>query len=270
MRCRSFLPLSAILLLACASEARAVEVWKLQVERLQLVSGALLDAPPALEPSFQKRVVGARAVVSFLPEVNPKVGTKTEKVPSPPVHSIPSVFYYQDFLDSGGATLGARAWVGYLPAFAAKLAGVDGADVSQLGFGAALHSDLMKFSALGGMSLSTALAYQFANGKLSGQVASKAGGDTFDVKTQLAMASLGAKFNSIQAFAGAQIIYRKSASAFYIAQEENNVELEDAGLGYQLVASKLFPYGIQVGLTELIVPERLYMPRLLLSYQYAF
>jgi hypothetical protein len=65
--------------------------WEQQSERLLQISGSILEGVPMGDPAISKYRLGLYADVSLLPKLNPTIGSKTEKVPSSPVHAVPSL-----------------------------------------------------------------------------------------------------------------------------------------------------------------------------------
>ena len=239
--------------------------WEQQAERLQNVSATLLDGLPLGEP-VQSTSVEARAIFSFLPKVNPKVGSKSEKVPSAPVHSVPTL----QFNAVAGKSFGMQLWAGYLPPGGEKLFGIK-AKLSQWLVGGSVQGLLP----LQGFELFAPLGFQMGKSNLKGPIASPSSDDTFTSSSRFLCVAPGIRFPALHLWAGVLLSHKNTKSEFNISSEGTNLALTDT------LSDSSFPYatqfsvgwyhesGLQLALSELLVPKRITMPRLLVSYQYS-
>jgi hypothetical protein len=250
--------------------AKAV-LWETQADRLQMVSAALLDGMPVLSPA-QKAGLSLRvfADTSFLPKTNPKIGAKSEKVPSSPVHAVPSLEAAGHF-KLGNFGLGAKIYGGYLPGLPQAVTQLK-AKINQSSYGGFLEGSYLiwapweVFGALGGH-------WTKANAK--GPIASKEGDDVFDVKTQIAMFGGGIVNQSWGIYTSYMAALRKSRSEFKIVEDVTDLTLDDNMKDAKVPFASQFSVGwvpnqlpYSVSLSFLYVPSRLFMPRLSLSYAF--
>lgn len=249
--------------------ANADVTWEEQAERLQNVSATLLDGIPVGEPLTTQLSVEAKTIISLLPKVDPTVGGKKEKVPSSPLHTIPTLQVNARFVDSQPYAVGAQAWAGYLMPGAESLFGID-AKLSQFGFGASVVGSYV----IGSGALYANLGYQHTSANLKGAITAIGAGDKFDSKTSTFYAAPGYIFNDINLWANVLVAFKSTESTFEIPADhtkfKNTDDLGDTGFPFasQISLGWRHSSGIQIGASELYVPKRLLMPRLLVSYQY--
>lgn len=271
--CVPLVPLAVLVGLAQETRAFADGVtWEEQAERLQNVSASLLDGVPVSLVMPGGLYVSAGGAFSFLPEVNPRVGGKKEKVPSSPVHGIPTLQVSYG-LDLTAVRVGARVWGGYLPAGAEGVFGIE-AELNQWSAGAALAAGfaipLPPF--VGGPAVE--LGWQKSSAAVRGAITAKHAKDTFDTETQIVYASLGLHPRTIGLHAAVMLGIKETKSTFEIPADSTKLaltdDLSDTGFPYltQVQVGWRMPPGIMVGLAELWVPERLAMPRLFAQLDY--
>lgn len=272
-RVRCLLGLLPLFGVAKAADPSSV-TWEQQAERLQNVSAALLDAMPVSLLPSQGLSVGAWGALSFLPDVNPRVGGKSEKVPSSPVHAVPEfqIAYGQGL---GLLTLTGRLWAGYLPPGVEGLLGID-AKLSQWTVGGAVGTTLPvptpPFIGRPGIEI----GLQASGSKLTGAITEPKADDKFTASGRLFYLSAGLHPKAMGLHAVALIATRKVDSTFTVSSSQTELslvdELRDADIPFAVQAQlgwKL-PLGVTLGVAELWVPERLAMPRVFASYEYVF
>lgn len=252
--------------------AKAI-TWETQADRLQNVSATLLDAVPIFKPIDSAVQVGYLSNISFLPKINPKVGAKSEKVPSSPVHTVPSLDFGGVFSVPGNIKLGGGFTLGYLPAGTEKLLGLK-TKISEELFGGQFQTQWLFSDAFG---VNVGGGYQQTKSKAKGPIASHTGSDTFDAKTKLYWGAIAADFRSVGLWAGVQAGLKNTESRLTIEEDDTDLhttdKLEDASLPVWSQATlgwRASGGGIWFALSELVVPARLYMTRLSLGYDFGF
>lgn len=264
-----FLPLLVTFLLLNFRCAYAVATWQEQAERLQKVSATLLDDAPIGDPIDGTLGIEFRSAISFLPTVSSHVGEKNEKVPSSPIHAVPTFAFNSKFFSTAFFSLGASVCGGYLVPGAERLMGIH-ARLSQLVYGAAFAPSF-QFS---WGSLFTWMGYQVTTADLTGGITEVDASDSFHVNTRLGSLAVGVQVPSWGLWFNVMLAKKSSTSRFEIPADQTTFQFSDtlgdaspalmaqASLGYR------HPSGVQIALSELRVPKRLTMPRLLLSYQF--
>jgi hypothetical protein len=251
--------------------AFAVTTWENQAERLQKVSATLLDNVPVGDPVSAETAVELRFVISFLPKVNPTVGGKTEKVPSSPVHTIPTVQLNKMLITQKPVNVGLQVWAGYLMPGAESLFGIK-AKLSQYAFGAAADFSY----ALSSGELFWNMGFQNTGATLKGEITSSHSDDTFKTQNLSFYAAPGYHMPSLGLWANFLVGLKSGTSEFDITSDATNYKftdtLSDGSPPFltQIAAGWRHSSGLQVGAAELFVPKRLTMPRLIFSYQLAF
>lgn len=246
--------------------------WYEQAERLQHVSAALLDGPPISEPVPNKNFIGARLSLSVLPETNPTVGAKKEKVPAAPVHTVPTFVAGMQIFNSGRYSLMGTASAGYLylPESIGKLMGVK-ANLNQFAMGANAENMLR----LSNMILTTSFGFQYSKVNVEGGITAAEAKDVFDATTTLVHLTQGIKGRTIPLWANAMFVVRRNSSKFNISLEKTEFarqdKMEDAQppIATQVTIGASLGQSMQLALSEYIVPDRLIMPRVSFVYQYA-
>ena len=263
-------PLFAGLLCSGSLSAHAV-LWETQADRLQRVSAAMLDAAPVLSPPH-KPGLGVRFFLdlSFLPKINPKVGAKSEKVPSSPVHTIPSLEVGTHF-KWGGFGLGVRAYGGFLPPLPKLITQID-AKVSQNAYGGLLDTSFGLGGPLEGFVSGGA---HWTKAKAEGKIASQEGSDRFDVSTRLTLFGAGVIHRGWGVYGSYLGFLRKSKSKFKIEEGGTDLSLDDDMSDAKIPISSQISVGwvpsnlpYSVSLSFLYVPSRIFMPRLSVSYSF--
>lgn len=254
-------------------DAHAAAWWYEQAERLQNVSATLLDGPPLSEPVPTTPFLAARVATSLLPKPSSKVGDKEEKVPSAPLHAVPTLVAGRPFISSKRYGLVGTAWAGYLPlpVSIAKIMGIN-ASLKQYTLGVSLENMFR----LNQMILTTSAGYQYGNANLSGAITSSDAHDTFDTSTSLIHFSQGIQGRTIPLWANLMFLLRRGKSKFNISLEQTEFVRTDTmsdaqiPLATQVTVGSSFGKSLQIAVSEYIVPDRLIMPRVSFVYQYRF
>lgn len=253
-----------------ASDAHAVN-WEQQAERLARVSATLLDGLPISEPPNGKYGLGLKFDTSFLPKPNTTVGAKKEKVPSSPVHAVPTVKGYGLFDVSKTMKAGFHLSAGYLMPGLEGLMGVK-AKLSQLAYGgggtflAALTPDVT-------VTLDAGL--HMTSGEAKGAITATDANDTFTFKTMAYYMAPGVLLPSTGLWGNVMFGMKSTEAELKIPSDDTTLKtkdgLEDAPMPvwFQIAAGwRHAPTGLSAGLAYLVVPARLYMPRMHLAYLY--
>jgi hypothetical protein len=248
------------------ASASANVTWEEQAERLQNVSATLLDGVPFADPAQSPMSLEGRMGVSFLPRVDPRVGAKREEVPTSPIHAIPTLQ-----LNARRSALGLQMWGGYLPPGGEEIFGID-AKFRQWSGGASAQA----FFAGGAFDVGITLGAQHSDAELEGAITSANAQDNFRVRSTLAYAGPVVVHRASGLWSSAVVGVKRTRSTFEIPSDGTRIALDDRladarpPLYSQVALGWLHASGVQVGSALLWVPERLIMPRLLLSYQFMF
>lgn len=269
VRFRTYSYLVSVFFLTLSSPVLAVE-WQEQAERLQKISATLLDGYPMGEPLRAQLGVEGKAIISFLPDVDPTVGGKSEKVPSSPVHAIPTAQVNGQIPLPADIHLGGQLWLGYLMPGTEQLVGID-ASLSQSAFGFAAVPSLRLQQNLEGY---VNLGYQQTSAKVKGAITAPNAKDEFSADNSFIYGAFGLIFLNADVWMSVLLGKKSTDSTFYIPSDHTRFKmhdaLDDSQFGYvqQFSVGWYHPSGVQIGLAEVLVPARLLMPRLMLSYQY--
>jgi hypothetical protein len=245
--------------------------WEQQAERLQQISATLLDGLPVPEPAFSRYGVGIKLDTSFLPEPNTTVGSKKEKVPSSPVHTVPSIKGYAMHDISRKFRLGGNVYAGYLVPGLEGIMGVK-AKLSQHAFGGQAGVMYLLNSNFG---ISADLGAHLTGGSLTGGITAVDAKDDFTFNTTILHFTSGIVMPKIGGWMNLLVGTRSSESELKIKSDKTDLKtkdtLADADVPVltQVAAGWThIPTGASVGLAYLIVPARLYMPRMNLGFAY--
>jgi hypothetical protein len=258
-------------LAAIAAEPSRV-TWEQQAERLQNVSASLLDSVPvSVVPAAGFRL-GVAAAVSILPDVDPRVGGKSERVPSSPIHTVPQL---QTSYGLGLAVvrLTGRVWAGYLPAGTESLIGLK-AKLSQWTAGAALGVGVPLQIAPFVSHPAVEVGVQVSEAELRGSITEANASDSFDSATALVFLSAGFQPERTGLHAVVLLATKSTKSKFVVSSSRTELELTDTLADAQfpyLLQGQIgwrFPLGVTVGVAELWVPSRLAMPRIFGQFEY--
>ncbi|NBW81074.1 hypothetical protein EBR21_04900, partial [bacterium] len=243
-----------------SSKARAAAWWYEQAERLQNVSAALLDGPPISEPVPNRNFIAGRMLTSLLPKASGHIGDKDEKVPSAPVHAIPSFVAGMPLYSSGKYSLVGTGWAGLLPlpVSIAKLMGIN-ASLTQFAFGASGEN----MYRLPSMILTTSVGFQYANATIDGAITAANAKDNFNATTTLFHVGQGVRARTMPLWANAMFLVRRVTSKFAITLEQTEFtridKMADAQIPFatQLTVGATYNKNIHFALSEYIVPDRL-------------
>jgi hypothetical protein len=249
--------------------------WEVQAERLQNVSAALLDNLPVGEPVSAQFAIGLGTQISFLPKPSPRIGGKSEKVPSSPVHAVPTVTLSGlPFLNVGswGRFFGVQGWAGFLPPGGEKLFGVK-AKLTQYSLGAAV---LGAFPVTSTFYVYSPLGFQYNNIDVEGAITASDANDSFKAKTSVFYIAPGIRYVPWKIWANVFLGKKTTRSEFKIPKDDTLFDIKDDlsdtpfPVITQLSVGTDLPYNFSANLSYEIMVERLTMPRLGLSYQYSF
>lgn len=253
-----------------SSQAFAVN-WEQQAERLARVSATLLDGIPVLEPATSKYGLGLKFDTSLLPKPNPKVGSKKENVPSSPVHAVPTLKGYGLFDINEKLKAGFHLYAGYLVPGLEGLMGVK-AKLSQLAYGGGgtFHMVLSPLFAL-----TADAGLHMTSGKATGAITEPDAKDEFTFNTMAYYLAPGMYMPTTGIWGNVMLGMKNTKAELQITKTKNKIAttdtLDDAPVPvwFQIAAGwKHVPTGMSAGLAYMVVPERLYMPRLQLAAVY--
>lgn len=242
--------------------------WEMQAERLQKISATLLDGVPFTSPVTNNFSLELQLPISILPKIDSTVGAKTEKVPSSPVHTIPTLKLNTFVGRSNLFDLGVQMWAGYLVPGAERFVGID-AKLSQFSIGGAV----VPSKNIGPFHIYVSIGGQLAKAELKGAITGSDTKDEFSTDTTLLFISPGFYEPSSRLWGNITLGKKSTSSTFEIPSDKTVFQLEDdlsdTNLGWFVQGSVgiNFQNGIQVAIAELWVPSRLLMPRLLLGYE---
>jgi hypothetical protein len=248
--------------------ASAAVLWIQQAQRLQEVSATLLDTAPVAHPLVPALSAGLRSNVSFLPEANPRVGSKMESLPSSPVQTIPAVFVSAGLMLGSAEALSVESWAGYLPAGVEKVLGIK-ASLIQLQAGARAEISSLR---AGSARLVAGAGIAKTKSAVEGVISSHQGSDSFTADSTLTFVSAGVQHPRSGVWGGLMIGRKKTSSRLSISEDRTDLEIVDTlknarqpvwsqvSLGFSLTQS------ISVALSELFVPDRIEMPRLTFNW----
>lgn len=232
--------------------------WEQQATRLQLVQASLLDdAPvPSVRPVHQ---VSLEITTSFLPEVSSHVGGKSESVPTSPIHAVPSVKYGVSGSVSDHWSLAFEARAGFLPEQASRLVGLS-ATVRQTSFTGqlGLGNDTGFYATTG---------FHFTKVAVRGGITAKDAQDTFDVSTMAPFVT--STFNVGPFFIAGLLGATGSDTNFHVEADKTSFALSDQRLILQATAGWADKSGFRAALSTYFVPQRVWMPRLTVAYDFA-
>lgn len=246
------------------------ETWEQQAERLQNVSAAMLDDMPFAETPMGVSNIIVKANVSVLPKTNPKVGGKSESVPSSPIHTVPTL--QGDIAKEviGMWTTGARIWAGYLPAGSEKLVGLKAA-ISQSVIGAAW---INRFR-LGTIEPGFECGLQKGDAKVKGAITSTDSNDEFKAQTSIFYGAAIIRVPAWRSWSSLLIAKRRSESEFYIPADQTRMTITDSladaspTFAEQVAIGTDLMNGVQLGIAQIYVPNRLTMTRILVGWKVA-
>lgn len=255
-----------------SNRADAAVWWYEQAERLQQVSAALLDGPPISAPVQKNPYLEFRLLTSLLPKVNPKVGSKQEKVPAAPVHTVPTLAFGLPLASTGRYSLLTTAWAGYLPLpqSVAKTMGVN-ASLNQWIAGGSIENVFRLTKA----QLTTSIGAQYGVANLEGAITAPGAQDAFNGKMMLIYLSQGVQGNRVPLWLNGMLLFRRGESKFNISAEKTEFIRKDTmsdatvPLAAQVTIGLTLKKSFHLAVSEYMIPNRLIMPRFSMVYQYA-
>jgi len=259
------------LLLLLISQLGFSATWQNQAERLQVVNATLLDSAPIEEllPTgiFYLQFVSTLAIV---PKVNSTVGSKTEDIPSPPVHSVPQLKLTHKILRAQNTSVYLRAWVGYLPNGAEKLLAMD-ASFKQSIYGASLVVSQRTKN----FRFYFPLGFQQSNAELQGAITSSTANDNFTVDSKLIYTGFGMASANSHFWGNLLAGKKKTRSTFFVEEDKTTFtlddELEDSSFPFYVQGSIGKRFGnLNLAVAQIYVPKRLTMTKFMVSYGIGF
>jgi hypothetical protein len=248
--------------------ARAAVLWMEQAQRLQEVSATLLDNAPVASPLVPAFNLGLRTDVSFLPVANPRVGRKVESLPSSPVQTIPAAFVTAGVPLGSYEAFSAECRVGVLPKGLEKLMGIK-ASLMQLQGGVRAE---ISSSRAGSARIALGAGVTRTKSLLEGSISSSYGKDSFTADSVLSFVSAGVQHVRSGLWGSVMIGRKNTTSRLSISEDQTDLEITDSlanarqpvwtqvSLGFSLSNS------LSLALSELMVPDRVEMPRLSVSW----
>ncbi|MEN9826673.1 MAG: hypothetical protein RI953_2418 [Pseudomonadota bacterium] len=253
-----------------APAAQASVLWMEQAQRLQEVSATLLDTMPVPVPLSPSLAAGLRANISFLPAPNPRVGAKLESLPASPVQSIPSLHGMFGVSASSAESLAVEAWAGVLPKGVEKLMGIK-ASLMQLQWGGRAEVASQR---LGFVRFVLGVGAAQTKSTLEGTISSASGTDSFTSSSQLTFANLTAQHPRSGIWGAFMIGRKKTTSRLVIVEDDTDLEVVDTLANTKqpnwIQVSLGLPLngGLSLAISELVVPDRVEMPRLTLAWNF--
>ena len=251
-----------------SNRAQAI-LWETQADRLQLVSVSLLDGLPATRPFPSNTLgLGISADFSMLPKPNTTVGNKHDKKPFTPIHAIPTAeaLIHKEFQDSN---VGLRIYGGFLPPLPKAISQLD-AKLSENSYGAVAHYG---FGVSATMQVFLQTGIHFSNGALTGKLSSAdSTKDKLSFKTKNEFLSAGLQHSPSGVYAAYLTGLRQSSSTYFIDEDSTSLNLSDKLSDARIPLYSQFTVGwvpkpsLTVGFSFIYIPNRLYMPKLSLSY----
>jgi hypothetical protein len=275
MTCESYQRLHLFLLtvvahLNCLPVASAAVLWMDQAQRLQEVSATLLDTVPVALPLAPALCLGVRTNISFLPVANPRVGSKMESLPSSPVQTIPTAYASTGLMLGTSESVAAEGWIGVLPAGLEKMIGMK-ASLMQMqgGMRLELSSSRMtpaRFFAGAGMARTKSA--------VEGTISSSSGKDSFTAESALTFVSAGVQHQRSGVWGSLMIGRKRTTSRLSIVEDQTDLEIVDSlanarqPVWTQVSLGFNFSQTLSFALSELMVPDRIEMPRLTLMWSF--
>lgn len=257
--------IAALFFVHCAD---ASVLWIDQAQRLQEVSASLLDSIPVAVPLPNALSLGVRADVSFLPTPNPRVGGKIEKLPTSPIQSIPLIFSSVGLGLGSSERMSAEISAGLLPPGVEKLLGVK-ASLLQTHVGGRFQLSTVRF---GQARLNMGVGMARTTSSVEGTFSSTSGTDRFSAEAQFKFAEGSVQHARSGVWAGIALGSKKTTSRLSIQEDATDLKLTDTLANARQPYWSQFTLGVagrgrwSIALSELVVPDRVEMPRLSFSW----
>ncbi len=242
----------------------ATVVWEQQAQRLQDINASFLDAAPIVQPQSMGKGLKFHLPISLLPKVNTTIGSKSEKVPTSPIHTIPilSLFYGQ-----GGWSV--DIWGGFLPTGAEKIMGLSSSVTEFLGglkgsYSFVLSNDIQTELSLGA---------QYSQADVEGGITEIDAKDSFKTQSTLFYSGFSFIYSHV-CWASLSLGIKKTKSTLDIPSDQAHLvttdTLSDSTIPlYTTIMAGLTYNSWKVGIGEHYVPLRLWMPKAFITYEYA-
>lgn len=260
------------------------EVWKLQTERLLQVSGSLLDdVPTGVSIDEHSIAIDVGGAVTIIPDIDPTVGSKQEGIPNAPIHFVPKAALSVGSKDilAGNTLLSLRGWLGFLPSQASRLVVGQGVDFQQRTAGIELSVVEKNPRFAQNLRLGVKSYFQTNEAELSGHFSTSAAigpKDSFQVSNTQAGLALFLHHKTTGLFSEVLGLVRSSEIHFFISEDNNSIklqdgynpatnELADGAAGGQVSLGWSLYDGVQLGMAQLYLPQRIAAPRFFFRLQ---
>lgn len=243
-------------------------LWIEQAQRLQEVSASLLDTIPVTIPLPNTFSLGVRADLSFLPTPNPRVGGKMEKLPTSPIQSVPLIFSSVGLGLGNFERMSAEISAGILPPGVEKLLGIK-ASLLQTHLGGRFQLSSVRF---GQARLNMGVGMARTTSSVEGSFSSTSGTDRFSAAAEFKFVEASAQHSRSGVWAGVALGSKKTTSRLSIQEDATDLKLTDTLANARQPYWSQFTLGIagrggwSIALSELVVPDRVEMPRLSFSW----
>ncbi|NBW80133.1 DUF692 domain-containing protein [bacterium] len=267
------------------SDEASAEVWKGQTRRLLQVSASVLDDIPAglAEPSIGQLSIDLGTSATLVPNIDSRVGSKTEGVPAAPVHVLPTL----------GVSLAPmspqllkfsiliRGFVGWLPGQASKRILAGNSTFTQTKYGLEVQASDTNAVLSDEILWGTGLYLQTGDSQLNGRFSSSAQTESTD-SFKTSNASAGLSISAIHRKTGIHsevIAFKRNAtSEFFIAEDKNLLLVKDdngdltknageGNFGGQVSLGWQASPRLQIGAAQLFIPARLSAIRFFIRVQ---
>jgi uncharacterized protein (UPF0276 family) len=270
------------------SDEAFAEVWKDQTRRLLQVSSSVLDDIPAgiAQPSTGQLSLDIGTSATLVPNIDSRVGSKTEGVPAAPVHVLPTMGvslapFSPQLLRS---SILIRGFAGWLPGQASRSVLAGDSAFTQTKFGLEIQATDTQGVLSNEILWGTRLYLQTGDSQLTGRFSSSAqteSTDSFKSSNSSKGLSISATHKKTGFYSEVMAFKRSATSEFFIAEDKNLLLVEDGNnqlfanpvtgnLGGQISIGWHASPRLQIGAAQLFIPERLSAVRFFIRLQTSF
>jgi len=242
----------------------ATVVWEQQAQRLQDINASFLDAAPIVQPQSVGKGLKFHLPLSILPKVNNTIGSKNEKVPTSPIHTIPifSLFY-------GQGSWSTEIWGGFLPTGAEKIMGLSSSVTEFLGGLKGSYSFVLSPD----IKTELSLGLQYAQSDVEGGITEIKAKDSFKVRSTLFYTGFSFIYSNMY-WASLSLGTKNTHSILDIPSDQAHLVTRDTLSDSNIPLYTTLMVGLtynswKVGIGEHYVPLRLWMPKAFVTYEYA-
>lgn len=267
------------------SDNASAEVWKDQTRRLIQVSASLLDDVPAglAAPSTGQLTFDLGTSATLVPNIDSTVGSKTEGVPSAPVHVLPtlgvSIAPFSTHLLKSSILI--RGFAGWLPEQASRSFLSGGSIFTQTKFGLEVQASDTQGILSDGIIWGARLYQQTGDSQLTGRFSSAAttgSADSFKSSNSSSGFSISGTHKRSAIYSEVMAFRRNATSKFFIAEDQNLLLVEDGSndlnenhgegsFGGQVSLGWQASPQLQIGAAQLFIPSRLSAVRFFFRFQ---